>query len=82
MSDEAFNARIEHLSQQLQGAQAHALHETQLRQETKMAYRNPHGFYEELREVRLTIQGLRKFMEEAKHWKVEYNEKVEDLKQE
>lgn len=49
---------------------------------TEMAYRNPHVFYEELRELRVTIQGLRKFGEETKHWKLKYNEKVEYLNQE
>lgn len=35
---EAFETRVEHLSHLLQGAQAHVLHETKLRQEAELAY--------------------------------------------
>lgn len=60
-------SRIEQLYLELQGAQAYALHETQLRQKAETAYQNPNAFDEEIHDLRLTIQSLGKFGEEAKH---------------
>ena len=77
---EAFEAKIEHLSQQLQGAQAHALHETKLRQEAKVGIPKPRVFDEELHGLRLAIQGLRKYEEKSKYWKAKVIEKAGYLK--
>lgn len=58
------------------------MQETKRRQEVEMTYQNPLGFDDEPRELRLTIQGLRKFEEEDKYWKAKYVEKAEELKAE
>lgn len=59
------------------------MQETQRRQEVEMAYQNPHGLDEELHELRLTAQRLRKSREEVKlYWEAKFNENVNEFKQE
>lgn len=73
---ETFEAIIEHLSQQLQGAQAHVVRETQRRKEIERIHKNPHGLDEKMHERRLIVQCLRKSREEVKlYLEAKFNEK-------